>query len=129
MGEVIMANIKDGAQTEASLDDRSLLLATNHRYFMREVVAIVCELSLTSVIYAFFVWMCLVLTGAGASDGAVVGTIFVCLASLAYLALIIFELAKVISLHKKVTRVEDACIFTIDGEEWDSVHQMLEKRA
>lgn len=122
-----MANIKQVEQQDLAVDDRALLLATNHRYFVRQVVSVVCELLLVSLICAVFFGLCLAITGGASSESTIIVTVLMVLASLGYLALFVWEVTRIIKLHKQVTQVEDACIFSIDGEEWESVHQSINK--
>ncbi len=122
-----MANMKQTEQQDTIMDDRALLLATNHRYFVRQVVAAVCELLLVGLICAAFFALCLAITSGTSTGGNLIVVMLLVLASLGYLALFIWEVRKIITLHHKVTQVEDACIFSIDGEEWESVHQAANK--
>ena len=72
--------------------DKTLLLTTNHNYFVRQAISTFCGLVILTFIYAFIAIMC--------SSG------FLLFSSLVYLLIVIVQISKIIFLHARVTAVE-----------------------
>lgn len=90
-----------------TVNDKELLLATNHRYFVRQTVSTVCGLIILTFIYAFIAIMCSsTIAGGATSAGVSSSSGFLLFASLIYLALVTVQISKIITLHAKVTEVE-----------------------
>lgn len=84
-------------------------LAANHRYFVRQTISTLCGLAIVSFVYVFLVSICQPNLARASLSSAYEGTVsFVIFISLFYLALVIMQLAKLITLHGKITAVEKA---------------------
>lgn len=109
-------------------DDKLALLTTNHNYFVRQTISTVCGLVILSLIYLFILLMCLPNLERAATDSTYANTgVFVILASLGFLVLVIVQVSKLITLHAKITSIEDSFIFVINGEPTYSMHKLSKK--
>lgn len=88
-------------------NNKTLLITANHNYFVRQTISTFCGLIILSLIYLFILIMCQPNLERAAVDSTYENTgIFVILASLGYLALVVVQVGKLISLHAKVTAIE-----------------------
>lgn len=87
--------------------DKTLLLTTNHNYFVRQAISTFCGLVVLTFIYAFIAIMCssTIIEGATAA-GVSSSSGFLLFSSLIYLLIVIVQISKIIALHAKVTAVE-----------------------
>lgn len=122
-----MATIKQ----ENTTDDKAALLATNHRYFIRQTISTACGLVIISLIFMFIMMMCSATITSNANSlrpSDMTGTTaFMIAACIGYLVLFVIQLAKIISLHAKVTNIEDSFIFVVNGEPAYSMHKLGKK--
>lgn len=112
-----------------SNEDIMLLLATNHRYFLRETVATVCRLVILGFICTIATFICSGLAAAmtasvrGDTAAAVGFYGLAIILWIIYLVVAIVYVARLLTLHKEITKVEDSFNFEIDGQVIETIHE------
>lgn len=97
-----------------NINDRTLLLATNHRFFVRYTVTAVLKVVISTIIVSIFAYLLMIIatslieeTTYTTNVGDSLGIILVILIVLfAYIIYVLTQIAKVFTLHKKITEIE-----------------------
>lgn len=116
----ITGKIREGAKMEFKNIDRknkedvALLMATNHRYFVRFVVVMVVVNMLLALGLSMLGLFFTLLAAADTKGGGMGGAVFMIFAGIVYLIVFIVQLSQILSLHKRVSATEEH--FVVDAD-------------